>query len=87
GFAANLRFWRLKRKISGKVAAHKLGVAASTWCQWESGKRSPSVAWLPLVARLLDLPVCCFVAPDPCECIPCLRMKKHKTAQNRIHGT
>ena len=38
-FADNVRFWRRNRHLSIKEAADRLGVAHSTWSQWERGKR------------------------------------------------
>jgi transcriptional regulator with XRE-family HTH domain len=84
-FAGNLRFWRLKRKLSIKAAAQNLGVAASTWCQWEFGKRSPSVAWLPLLAKVLEIPGCTFLSANPLDCMECISGGQFTTRQSRIH--
>ena len=50
-FAGNLLHWRLKRELSQTQAADKLGVAKSTWSQWEAGKRTPSILYLPLLGQ------------------------------------
>jgi transcriptional regulator with XRE-family HTH domain len=70
-FADNLVYWRLKRNFSQKQAADKLGVAKSTWSQWESGKRTPSVFYLPLLGKVLEVPWCALLAPDPTDCLEC----------------
>jgi len=73
-FARNLRYWRTARNLSTKVASHRFGVSASTWSQWESGKRSPSIAFLPLLATLLAIPQCSLLSPDPPACHGCRHM-------------
>jgi DNA-binding XRE family transcriptional regulator len=75
-FKGNLRFWRRRRRLNIKEAAGKLGVAKSAWSQWESGKRSPSVASVNLIARTLGLPSCCFHSNDPARCLRCLARDK-----------
>ena len=70
-FARNLAFWRAKRKLSLKEAAQKLGVASSTWSQWESSKRNPSIAFLPLLAIVLSIPHCSLVSPSLANCLQC----------------
>jgi DNA-binding XRE family transcriptional regulator len=70
-FGENLAFWRKRRNLSQKQAAHRLGVAKSTWSQWESGKRTPSIIYLPLLGRVFDLPWCAILSPDPGHCRRC----------------
>jgi transcriptional regulator with XRE-family HTH domain len=63
-FPGNLAYWRLKRQLSQKQAADKLGVAKSTWSQWESGKRTPSIFYLPLLGQVLQVPWCALLSPN-----------------------
>jgi transcriptional regulator with XRE-family HTH domain len=67
-FAVNLLYWRLKLNLSQRQAADKLGVAKSTWSQWESGKRTPSILYLPRLGKVLKVPYCALLSPDPDEC-------------------
>jgi DNA-binding XRE family transcriptional regulator len=70
-FADNLAYWRRHLNLSQKQAAGKLGIAKSTWSQWESGKRVPSVAYVALLAEALDLPHCSIFAVCPARCLQC----------------
>ena len=72
-FAANLARWRGRRKLSLKEAAQKLGVAKSTWSQWESSKRQPSISWLPLLARVLQIRECSLLTANVDDCEKCAR--------------
>lgn len=40
---AELKNWREKQGLSQAEAAEKAGVTAPTWCDWEQGKKSPTV--------------------------------------------
>ena len=71
-FAHNLGWWRARRNLTAKEAAQRLGVAASTWSQWESGKRVPSVAYLVLLATVLEVPACMLLSEDLPTCCACL---------------
>ena len=51
-FATNLADRRTEHGWSIRLAAKKLGVAESTWSQWESGKRFPSPNFLNLIGIL-----------------------------------
>jgi len=68
-FTKNLRRLRKERCMSIKAAAAALGVAESTWSQWESGKRFPHCDLLNLIARLFEVRPCILlsVAPDECQ--------------------
>jgi DNA-binding XRE family transcriptional regulator len=57
-FCENLIYWRRKRKLTIESAARRLGVAPSTWCQWEKGRRNPSVQTLYMIAQTLEIPAC-----------------------------
>jgi len=67
-FAENLIRLRSGRRMPVKVAAAELGVAESTWYQWESGKRFPPCNLLNLIARLFDVKPCLLLAVAPEEC-------------------
>jgi DNA-binding XRE family transcriptional regulator len=67
-FAANLTRLRAERGLSMKAAALSLGVAKSTWSQWESGQRFPSGWLLGLVAQLLAVAPCQLLAQSPDRC-------------------
>lgn len=38
-----LKTWREEQALSQADAAEKAGVTAPTWCDWEQGKKSPTV--------------------------------------------
>lgn len=44
-----LRKWREDKQLSQPEAGKRVGVTASTWCDWEQGNKSPTVD------RALDL--------------------------------
>jgi len=69
-FADNLNALRSERGLSIKRGAAELGVARSTWCQWEKGKRFPSGFFLGLLAEYFDVPPCRFLALQPDDCFP-----------------
>ncbi len=73
GFAANVRFWRRAKQISIKQASGRLGVARSTWCQWELGERAPSVANIYLLCRVLGIDACGLFSANPQKCLTCPR--------------
>lgn len=70
-FIQNLRFWREHRGLTREGAAGLVGVAKSTWSQWETGARSPSVEFVGMIAQALELPPCCFLAKDVTQCLGC----------------
>jgi transcriptional regulator with XRE-family HTH domain len=57
-FAYNLRQIRKRAGMKIYVAARCLGVAKSTWSQWESGKHFPTVTMLAAIAVCLNVPPC-----------------------------
>ena len=67
-FAANLRELRRQRGVSIKRAASELGVAQSTWSQWESGKRFPPGLFVELLAAYFRVPPCRLLALVPARC-------------------
>jgi DNA-binding XRE family transcriptional regulator/AraC-like DNA-binding protein len=72
-FVANLRFWRRNRNLTVKEAADRLGVAHSAWCQWEQGRRSPSVHYAYLIGQVLSISECALFSRDPDACLSCPR--------------
>jgi transcriptional regulator with XRE-family HTH domain len=56
--AVNLIRLRDARQMTIQQAAAALGVAESSWSQWETGARFPSGEMLDLVARLFGVPPC-----------------------------
>lgn len=70
-FRVRLRYWRKYRGLSTKEAAKKLGVADSTWSQWESGAHSPTVRYLEMITTALDVPLCCLFSVDVMQCPGC----------------
>lgn len=55
--AANIKVLRERRKLKQRDCAKKMGVAQSTWCDWESGKMAPRYGRLPGIAKLLGVAV------------------------------
>ena len=49
-----LKELREKAGFSQRELAEKLGVQASTVCQWESGKREPNMALVKRIASILS---------------------------------
>lgn len=56
-FADNLKKIREEKSLSQKKLAVKLSVGQSTVAMWESGKRTPKLAELNRLARVLDITV------------------------------
>ena len=56
-FAENLRRIRESKSLSQQELAEKLGVAQSTVGMWESNKRTPKLAELNRMARVLNMTV------------------------------
>ena len=65
-FSANLRRWRTQQKYPLKHVARELGIAVSTWSQWETGKRFPPDSLLDLLAKYMRVPVCQLFCQQPC---------------------
>ena len=57
-FYERLRETRKQKNISQKEIARKIGVAASTYCQYEKGTREPDLIKLKLLSKALN------VSPD-----------------------
>lgn len=52
-----LRLWRQQRQLSQENAADILGVAATTWSHWETGRRLPTPHLLFLLRDMTEIPV------------------------------
>lgn len=53
-FNENLRQARLKKRLTQQQVADKLGIAKSTYCQYETGASEPSVLRLKEIAKILE---------------------------------
>ena len=60
-FACNLKRLRQEAGLKMYAAADALGVAKSTWSQWESGKRFPSGEMLAALADCLQVRPCALL--------------------------
>ena len=57
-FGENLKAARLEAKMTQKEVADAIGVAKSTYSQYESGKREPGILGIKKIAKVLN------VSPD-----------------------
>ena len=57
-FGENLKAARLQAKMTQKEVAEAIGVAKSTYSQYESGKREPGIHGIKKIAKVLN------VSPD-----------------------
>lgn len=70
-FSAKLRNWRRLTGTPPKAIAADLGIAPSTWSQWESGLRYPAPEMLDRLARRMGYPTSCLLCSlDPSSCPP-----------------
>ena len=53
-FNENLREARLRKKLTQQQVADKLGIAKSTYCQYETGASEPNVLRLKELAKILE---------------------------------
>ena len=53
-FNENLREARRRKKLTQQQVADKLGIAKSTYCQYETGASEPNVLRLKELARILE---------------------------------
>ena len=67
-FAANLKRLRQEAGLKMYAAADSLGVAKSTWSQWESGKRFPNGEMLAAIADCLQVHSCVLIQEADCDC-------------------
>lgn len=55
-FIENLKAARIAAKMTQADVAEKIGVAKSTYSQYESGKREPGIPRVKMIAKVLDVP-------------------------------
>ena len=67
-FACNLKQLRQGAGLKMYAAADALGVAKSTWSQWESGKRFPSGEMLAALAVCLEVRPCALLQDMDGDC-------------------
>ena len=53
-FNENLREARLRKKLTQQQVADRLGIAKSTYCQYETGASEPNVLRLKELAKILE---------------------------------
>lgn len=69
-FAGNLNALRTARGSSMKQAASELGVAKSTWSQWESGAHFTEGFFVEILAQYFGVPPCRLLADRSDRCFP-----------------
>lgn len=67
-FARNLIRLRKEAGLKMYAAADTLGVAKSTWSQWESGQRFPAGEMLAAIADCLEVEPCVLLKGEDCGC-------------------
>ena len=61
-FEKNLKYYRLKKKMSMKELAEACGVSSMAISNYESGKRRPDMDTIKKLAEVLDIRVIDFIA-------------------------
>lgn len=56
-FGSRIRELRLRKGYSGAFVARKLGIARSTYANYESGRREPSIEQINHLSEILDTTV------------------------------
>ncbi len=54
-FSARLKEIRDERKLSQKAVSEKLGVAVSTYANWEQGRRTPSICDIYRIIEVFEI--------------------------------
>ncbi len=54
-FANRLKYLRSEKKLSQKQIADKLGIAVSTYANWEQGRREPSIVDIYKIISVLEI--------------------------------
>ena len=67
-FASNLKRLRQDAGLKMYTAAETLGVAKSTWSQWESGQRFPNGEMLAAISVCLNVKTCMLMGASECDC-------------------
>ena len=63
-----IRRWRRERDYSQENAANMLGVSATTWSHWETGRRLPTPQLLYLLRDLTGIPVGVMLCENARSC-------------------
>jgi transcriptional regulator with XRE-family HTH domain len=63
-----IRHWRLQQQLSQESAAAMLGVAATTWSHWETGRRLPTPHLLLLLRDLTQIPIGVMLCENAANC-------------------
>ena len=66
-FNENLRKARLKKKLTQQRVADLLGVAKSTYCQYETGASEPNILRLKKLAKILGTNIDTLLGIEPPE--------------------
>lgn len=56
-FAQNLRVLRLSKKYTQEKMGTKLNIQRQTYCNYENGRRLPSIEMLVKISRILDVSI------------------------------
>ena len=54
-FANRLKYLRSEKKLSQKQITDKLGIAVSTYANWEQGRREPSIVDIYKIISVLEI--------------------------------
>lgn len=66
-FNENLRRARLEKKLTQQQVADLLGVAKSTYCQYETGASEPNILRLKKLAKILGINIDTLLGIEPPE--------------------
>ena len=66
-FNENLRKARLEKKLTQQQVANLLGVAKSTYCQYETGASEPNILRLKKLAKILGTNIDSLLGIEPPE--------------------
>ncbi len=54
-FSARLKEIREERQLSQKTVAEKLGIAVSTYANWEQGRREPDIYYILNLLKVFEI--------------------------------
>ena len=60
-FSKNLKLFRLKKQLSKKALAEKIGLSARAYSLLEDGKQKPSIEILEKLAKVLEVQISDFL--------------------------
>ena len=66
-FSENLRKARIEKKLTQQQVADLLGVAKSTYCQYETGASEPNILRLKNLAKILGINIDTLLGIEPPE--------------------